>query len=170
MFRDVFISESLPRDLGTFNSTFIEGWQMYRFFGLLFMAGGIFLFLICLFKLKMYAPAIIMLVVAFGGFSMFRKANNRAAERKDIFLNGKVVYAKVIDHGKKLNYLKSSKDYTITVSVPENGSNDQVVIVNKREALWKEAPVQSTIMGLEYDGKYFFGEEMACHFKLFNKK
>lgn len=167
MFRSVFISESLPRDITSFNSSFMEGLGMSRFFGLFFLIGGIALFLLAAFKFKMYFPAIILLAVAVFGYSKFNYANKKAAEREKIFLNGQIVYATVKDHSRQFNMFKSSKDYTITV-LPKN-SQQNITLVNSREGLWQSAPIGGEILGIEHEGKYFFGQEMSVQFKLFNK-
>lgn len=167
MFRTVFIQESLPRDVTSFNSSFMEGLGMSRWLGLFLLAGGIILFLIAAIKFKMIIPSILFLIIAVVGLMAVRKADNRASERKNIFLNGEIVYASVIDHGRKFDIFKLSNEYTITVK--SSNSTENLVISNSDDGLLKSAPIGEEILGLHHDGKYFFGQEMGVQFKLYSK-
>lgn len=169
MLRFVFIRENLPRTINSFNSTFVEGLQLQWIFGYLFLFIAVILLLVTL-KFRLMIPSLILIGIASMGILMVQKTRTIGAEREAIFLNGHVVKATVIEHGKKINFLRLKRDYAILVTVHSELGEIPLEITNKREGLWKTAPIDSEILGIEYNGEFFFCQEMGCQFGLFAEK
>lgn len=165
MFRTIGISESIPRELSSFNASMTEGLLSMRFFGYFFLIAGLILFLIAAFKFKLIGPSIFILLIAGVGFYFVQKSSKTVHDRKEIFNNGTVVYATVIDHGRSFNIFKSKQDYAIIAEL--EGTKEKLTIKHANEDLQRSSPVGDKIIGLNYEDKYFFGEEIGVQFTLF---
>lgn len=165
MFRNVGISDSIPRELSTFNASMTEGLLSMRFFGYFFLLAGLILFLITAFKFKLVGPSIFILLIAAAGFYFVQKSSKTVKERKDIFTNGEVVRAEVIEHGRSFSIFKSKQDYTILIKV--KATNEKIEIKHAKEDLWRSSPIGDEILGLTHNNKYFFGEQIGVQFSLF---
>ncbi|MDF1673905.1 MAG: hypothetical protein P1U41_10380 [Vicingaceae bacterium] len=166
MFREIMIKESAPRDLTTFNESFSKGLRLKQFFGYFFLVAAIMLILISVLILKMAAPAIIFLLVAGMGYYMISKINKKIKLRKEVFNKGSVVKAKVESHERKFNPFKSNKDFMIRIKPVTNDNSTTYTIINTSENLWAVSPIGAEIIGLYFDGDYFFGEEISCQFTM----
>lgn len=166
MFKEVTIKETAPRDLTSFNESFSKGLVLKQFFGYFFLVSAIMLIVISVLIIKMVAPAIIFLIVAGMSYYIINKINKKVKLRKEIFHKGTVIIAKVESHSRKFNPLKSNKDYIITVksNVNANEQTSLYTVKHSSEDLWKSSPIGSKIIGLYFNGNYFFGEEIACKF------
>ncbi len=166
VFRKIAIQKKTPRAVQPFSSAFGKGLRMYRFFGYFFLIGGLYIFAISIFKFDMIFPGIFFLAMSIMGFFMIKKVRKRVKSRKEVFRFGKPIRATVEKQGRKFNFLKSERDYTITVSYKLKDYSKLILIVSKKRALWHECPVGKNILGLEYNGDFFFGEEIGCKFKI----
>lgn len=168
--RDVFIRELSPRELSTFNSSFYEGIQPYLWFGYFLMAGGLFFLIIAILKIRMVYPFILIFIVLLLGYLSVNKAVKTANLRKQAFLYGQVVFATVTNHGRQFSLFKSERDYSVTVNFKDqSGKQHSKILVHKSKNLWNSNPKGSRVIGIEHNDFFFFGEEMGCNFKFFNK-
>lgn len=165
MFRNVGISDSIPRDLSSFNASMTEGLLAMRFFGYFFLISAVILFLIAAFKFKMIAPSLLLLTLAGVGFYFIQRTSKTVQLRKDLFLYGRVVQATVIGHGRAFNIFKSKQDYTITVEV--DNTKQRKTIKHAKEDLWRSSPIGDKILGLSDQDQFFFGEQIGVQFTLF---
>lgn len=85
MFRWVFISENVPRDLKTLNANLSEGLQGLNFFGYFFLIGGIFFLVIAIMKIRMLFPYIGIFAVIIVGYSMLSKSKKDVGAKADLF-------------------------------------------------------------------------------------
>ncbi|MCF6294687.1 MAG: hypothetical protein L3J25_03235 [Flavobacteriaceae bacterium] len=165
-FQNIIIDQKTPRDIILFTSSFSKGLKLYRFFGYFFLIGSIFLITIAIFKFKMFFPGFIFIAIAIGAFFMIKKVTTKVNSRKETYINGSIINAKVITHGKAFNFLKSTPDYTITVFDTENKVSIRLVFKNK--SIWEECPIGKILTGLLYNNNYFFAEELGEKFKAEN--
>lgn len=166
----IFISSELPRDIDSFNASFHEGLYSYKWFGSFFLLGGIFFLAICIWKVRIFYPYIMVILIIGIGFLIRRHAFQIAETRKSCFLNGTLVKAKVLKHQRTFNPFKSNRDYSLLLSFEnETGKEVQKTVSHKHEKIWTTNPVNAEIIGLVYGEYSFFGEEIGVTFKLFNK-
>ncbi len=168
MFREIIIKEFAPRDIISINESFSNGLRLKQFFGYFFLLAATMLILISVLILKMIALAIIFLLVAGMGYYMINKINTKIKLRKEVFNKGSLVKAKVESHERKFNPLKSNKDFIIRVKPDTNDNSTFYTIINSNENLWALSPIGAEIIGLYFEGNYFFGEEISCQFKFTN--
>lgn len=166
IFEKIIITKTTPRNLISFPTSFAKGLKMYRFFGYFFLIGSFFLIAVALFEFKMFFPGIIFIAIAVGAFFMIKKVTTKIKNRKETFINGSIVNAKVITHGKAFNFLKSTPYYTITVIDIMN--NIPIKVVFKNKSIWEECPIDKTLTGLLYNDNYFFAEELGKKFEAEN--
>jgi len=162
MFRKVLISSTTPRSLDHTNFAFIEGLGIQRWLFYFFLIGAILLLFISLIQFQNYLLAALFLAISILSFWQVKKVSNQVNERKEIYQNGEIVRAKVLDHSKTFVFYKSSKNYVISAQI--EGSSDIIKIENSSKVLWNSAPINSQILGLKYEDKYLFGEELNCQF------
>lgn len=165
MFKKITIKETSPRDLSSINVAFSKGLHLKRFFGYFFLLGAAMLFLISVLMFKMVVPAIMFAILSGVGYYMVNNVNKTVNIRKEIYNKGDIVRAKVESHDRKFNPLKSNKDYIVTVR-PNNKQSNLHTIKSTSNHLWGVLPIGSEIIGLYYNGDYFFGEELVCQFTL----
>tara|TARA_R110002074_G_scaffold209113_5_gene378050 strand:- start:858 stop:1361 length:504 start_codon:yes stop_codon:yes gene_type:complete len=165
-FQKIIITKTTPRNAVSFPTSFAKGVKMYRFFGYFFLIGSVFLIAVALFEYNMLFPGIIFIAIVVGAFFMIKKVTAKINHRKETFVNGSIVNAKVITHGKAFNFLKSTPDYTITVLDTIN--NTSIKLVFKNKSIWEECPIDKILTGLLYNNNYFFAEELGRKFEAKN--
>jgi len=166
MFRWVFISENVPRDLKTLNANLSEGLQGLNFFGYFFLIGGIFFLVIAIMKIRMLFPYIGIFAVIIVGHSMLSKSKKTLERRQTCFTNGIGIEGKVVKQGRAMNPFSSTSKYTITVKTGDKS----IEITHKSKDLWASCKIGDTIIGLKNNEEYFFGPEIGCIFKYFEPK
>lgn len=179
MFRKIFISRNLPRDSSTFDVSFHEGLLNYKSFGSIFMILGIVLLLLYIIKFKnipMMTFGLLFLILA-GWCTLY--VQNQIKTRKQCFYEGLAIEAIVSSHDRSAftilandskNDLESYKDYAITLEFKsQDGVNRKKTIHNKSRDLWRTCPIGSSVIGLSYHSKSFFGEEMSTSMKFLNE-
>lgn len=168
-FRWIYFDEATPRSFINTNFTFSEGIQPYYWFGYFAMFGSMFLLAIAVFtKTKLIFPYIGLLILVGIGYFLVQHGKSIHRERRDIYIFGKVVKAEVIAKRRVYVFYKSNQNYAIDLKI-NDGSGKTHTITHNSVFLWHSADENKPLIGLEYKGKYFFGEEVGCSFKLSEK-
>jgi hypothetical protein len=93
----------------------------------------------------------------------------KARRRKTAFMSGSVVRGRIIRHGRKFAFWKSSQDYTATVEYSaESGGTKTHIIASGSRDLYTTLPVGTEISGF-YDsrtGSAFFPDETGVSFSI----
>ncbi len=165
MFKEIGILNEPPRDSKKLKASFSEGLRAKTFFGYFFLLGMIFFILLCVFKFQLYGLAVGFLVIAGFAFLMIYTAKKKKEKRQDVYVNGSIVRAKVIDQGRSFNYFRSKPNYTVSVKfITETGKKKKYKIVHPHEHLWASAKLKQEIVGLEFENKFLFGQELGRQF------
>lgn len=174
----LFISESTPRDLSTFGATLSEGLGVYKLYSYGLLSVGLLLLIYCIVKIRFPFPYILAIVILVIGL-LFRNYINKTVKERDVcFHQGQPVQAQVIGHSRTMFMLKPNKKtpfssprkhYTIQVQfVDGNGNSKKKFLHHKEDLIWKTHPVGSEVLGLVYEDKSLFGEEMGATFHYFS--
>lgn len=174
----LFICENTPRDLSTFGATLSEGLGIYKLYsyGLLFF--GSILLILCIIKIRFVFPYILAIVILIIGL-LFRGYINKIVQERDVcFHQGKAIKAKVISHhktmfifkpNKKTTFSPPRKHYSIEVEfIDGKGNRRRKNLHHKKDIIWKTHPVGTKLIGLVYEDKSFFGEDMGATFHFFS--
>jgi uncharacterized protein YneF (UPF0154 family) len=160
MVKEISIKRAIPRSLSKDRPNFKKGLELNLFFGLFFTIGGAALFLMSAFALHLFYPGLFLLLIGVFGFIISRKAVAKIQLRKQLFINGELVSAKVLKHGRKFNLFKSQKDYTVTIECID--TKKQLELVSGKFLLTELLPVNSEIIGFKKELDYFFPQEIMC--------
>ncbi len=176
----LFISETLPRDLSTFGATLSEGLGVYKLYSYGLLSVGALLLVFCIVKIRFPFPYILAIAILIIGL-LFRYHINKTVKVRDIcYHQGKAIKAEVISHhrtmsifntNKKTAFPSPRKDYTIKVEFEDgNGKTRTKDLHYKEDLIWKTHPVGAELIGLVYEDKSLFAEEMGATFHFFHKK
>lgn len=163
MFRWVYVHQNESRDIKTLTANLNEGLQGLNFFGYFFIFGGLLFLFIAIFKIRIFAPYIMIIAVLIIGYLMINKSKKRLEIRKDCFVNGQAIEGTVVRQGRSSNFFSSTSNYSIIVSV----DNKNIEVIHKSKSLWDSCPIGDSIIGFRHNGNYFFGPEIGCIFKYF---
>ncbi len=166
MFDWVYIEKNPGRDITTLNLNLNEGLQGYNFFSYLFMVGALFFFIIALLKVRLLFPYVIICILFMVGFYMYKKSNNAYQNRIQCFLKGDAVTAQVVKQMRTFNPFSSKSKYAIVLQYKDK----LITVEHKSEVLWKQFPLKTEVIGLQYNNNFLFGPEMGVDFKFFLEK
>ncbi len=160
MVKEITIEKAVPRSLSNDRPNFKKGLELNLFFGLFLTIGGAALFLLSSFAFQLFYPGLFLLLIGVFGFIVSRNAVSKIQLRKQLFINGELVSAKVLKHGRKFNIFKSQKDYTVTVECRD--TKKQIELVSSKFLLLELLPIEAEIIGFKKGLDYFFPQEIMC--------
>lgn len=163
MFRKVLVVGDVPRSVADFNAAFSEGLGVEKWLSYIFLIAAVLLLAFVIIKISSWPTVVILIGIGVAAYLNTKKIARIENERKHIYINGKHVTGTVVDTFRKRVFYKSEKNYYLKVEL-NDGSDKTIIIEDNTEELWKAAPIGSEILGLEFEGKYLFGEMMNCKF------
>ena len=160
-----------PRDPQAYKINLNKGLTPYYLGGVFFsfapLIPAFFFFILN----RVYDGKIIFSIFLFSsiGIMLLKNGHSKFLQRKNSFINGTIVTAKVIRHGRAFSFWKSSRDYTIDLKyVIDNGASKIMTITSSSDDLHAELPVSKELTGF-YDSStknVFFPAEIGIKFTI----
>ncbi|MEM7659890.1 MAG: hypothetical protein AAF399_27500 [Bacteroidota bacterium] len=158
--------QAAPRALDSLPVSFNTGLVGALFFGWFFFAGCLLLTGISLWQGK-YGPMVLLVLGSLASLYWLRSTNAKIKFRQEAYQHGKIVRAEVVKLGRQFSALKSERDYTLLVRpAGANGNQTLVNIVHANVGLWNSTEKGAQIVGLEHEGRYFFGESVGLKWQI----
>jgi hypothetical protein len=163
-----------PRDIRSYGLNIHRGLAPFYFFGIFFMAAPAVpaVFFLALDPARgggIGRLAFSVAVFFTAGCLILAAGVKKAGRRKAAFMNGSVVRGRILRHGRRFAFWKSSKDYTATVEYSaEGGGTKTHIVASGSRDLYAALPVGKEISGF-YDsrtGSAFFPDETGVSFSI----